>query len=366
MSSYLLLGIAACAMSAPVEAPLPTAAVVAQHLARFRVGHSERVVVVGVTTRHGRAVWSVGEVDGRPADGRTLFEIGSLTKSFTGLLLADMVRSGTVALDDPLGQHLPADWQTPTRDGRQITLLHLATHTSSLPRMPPGILALNLLTGSLDNPYAHYTEGNLKWTLAHVALVQPIGSEFAYSNLGFGTLGVALTHAADAPDLPTLFEQHLLRPLDLSDTTFAPTPRQRQRLAPPHRAAGEATAEWTFDALTACGGLRSTTGDLLTYAEAALDRRPTSLRPAFHTAMQPWRQTCEGQRFAGLGWFVQPWPLETGGTTPMVWHGGGTGGYRAFLALLPERDIGIVILSSSDADIDPQLTGPLLRQLLRP
>lgn len=372
MSPLLLSTLVAVLPSAPVEAPTPLGVVIRRHAEHFIAGKPHLAVVIGVSTPAGRQVWGFGGIDrdGRrvPPDGRTLYEIGSITKTFTGTVLADLVRDGTVALDDPVREYLPPDWSVPTRDGREVSLLHLTTHTSSLPRMPPGFLPLLVLTGSGEDPYAGYKRDNLRLTLWQLELSRPIGSRFEYSNLGVGLLGDALARAAGEPDAEPLFQKRLLTPLGLTDTAFTLTEEQLARLAPPFRANGWRAHNWHFDCLKACGGLRSTADDLLTYAEAALGRAETPLRPAFELATQPWRQTCEGERSVGLGWFVQPIrDPDQSSAAPgrLIWHGGATGGYRTFLGLLPERGCAVVILSNSAADVDPALVTPLVRGLMR-
>src|SRR5690606_1189262 len=144
-----------------------------------------------------------------------------------------------------------------------------------------------------------------------------------------------------------------------------PTEEQLSRLAPPFNELGLPAASWHFDCLKACGGLRSTANDLLTYAEAAIGRRDSRLSPAFELAMQPFRQT-EGERATGLGWFVRPMPVPRGEPPcRLVWHGGGTGGYRTFLGLLPERGAAIVVLANSAEGVDPDLTWPVMKAILR-
>ena len=273
-------------------------------------------------------------------------------------------------LDDPVRRHLPSDWPMPTRDDRDISLLHLATHTSSLPRMPPGFDTHLLLTLSIHDPYAEFGVAELRNALERTTLRRPIGSQHEYSNLGMGLLGLALAHADNDGDVDRLFQQRLLTPLKLTDTTFTPNEEQRSRLAPPFKALGIPTSTWHFDCLKACGGLRSTADDLLAYAEAAMGQTATPLEPAFQLAMQPWRETCIDERSIGLGWHVQPMPIAEGvprlPATRLVWHGGATGGYRTFLGLMPERRCAIVVLSNSTAGgIDPGVTWPVMRALLR-
>ena len=171
------------------------------------------------------------------------------------------------------------------------------------------------------------------------------------------------------PDVDTLFAKRLLEPLGLTETTFALDAAAQERKVPGFKTDGMPAHAWNFDCLKACGGLNSNAEDMLHYAEATMGMRDTPLRGACALAMQPWRETCEGERSIGLGWYVQPMSIPPGvplqPETRLVWHGGATGGYRSFLGLMPEREAALVVLSNSTADVDPPLTWPVLKALLR-
>ena len=144
-------------------------------------------IVVGVIEPNGRRVVAYGHLangDPRTVDGDTIFEIGSVSKVFTSLLLADMVNRNEVALDDPAAKYLPDDVTLPERSGKAITLLDLSTHSSGLPPLPT-----NLKPKDPRNPYAGYTVDDLYQFLSGYTLPRDPGSEFEYSNLGAGLLG---------------------------------------------------------------------------------------------------------------------------------------------------------------------------------
>jgi CubicO group peptidase (beta-lactamase class C family) len=306
-------------------------------------------LVVGVTRPGGHEVIGYGRVtlDGKPQTpaADTLFEIGSATKIFTGTLLAEAVAAGRVRLDDPVQKYLPGGLTVPRRDDRDITLLHLATHTSSLPVQPPLILLKDLA-----NPYGEFDQGRLKRALADIKLARPIGSKFEYSNLGVGLLGHALAHAGKAASYEELLVGRLAGPLGLADTRCTLSAGQKKRLAPPQNRGGKPTSPWTFASLEACGGLRSTAHDLLAFTDAALGRPKTPLAAAFRMAHEPWRETGDKGEFVGLCWIRQE--HAGGGEHTHLWHNGGTGGYRSFLALVPETGVGVVLLSNSPHSLD--------------
>ncbi|MEX0724773.1 MAG: serine hydrolase domain-containing protein [Planctomycetaceae bacterium] len=310
-------------------------------------------LVVGITQSTGREILGYGHVtlagERQTPDGETLFEIGSITKAFTGTLLADQVLAGTVRLDDPVQKHLPDGLTVPRRNDRDITLLHLATHTSSLPVQPPLIGLFALTTKDPSNPYAEYGLDHLKETLMQIQLSGPIGSQFDYSNLGVGLLGHALAHAAGAESYEDALIRQIVEPLELADTRIELSDEQKKRFSPGHDRSGKETSGWTFACLEACGGLRSTVPDLLDLIDAVLGRRKTTLTEAFQMAQERWRETGQKGEFVGLCWMRQKIP-EADRT--MIWHNGGTGGYRSFLGFLPETGVGVVILSNSSHSVD--------------
>lgn len=311
-------------------------------------------VSIGITRAEGQQVFGYGKVtlDGKeqtPA-GDTLFEIGSITKVFTGALLAEQVRAGTMRLDDAVQKHLPEELAVPRRDDRDITLLHLATHTSSLPVQPPLIGFFALTTKDPKNPYAEFKEENLKQTLSTMKLTRPLGSQFEYSNLGVGILGHAVARAAKAKSYEELLVERLATPLDMKDTRLALSPEHQLRFAPGQTTDGKPTSPWTFACLEACGGLRSTATDMLSFIDANLGRKKSPLLEAFQFAHQPWRELGQPGQHIGLCWMRQKIPARS---RTMIWHNGGTGGYRSFAGFLPESGVGVVVLSNSPHSVDP-------------
>lgn len=308
-------------------------------------------LVVGITGPDGHQTFGYGEVllEGKQQTptGETIFEIGSITKLFTGTLLADQVLAGKMKLDDPVQKHLPEDLVVPRRDDRDITLLQLATQASSLPIQPPLIALFALTTKDPGNPYAEYDRKQLARTLSNMKLSYPIGSRYAYSNLGVGLLGHALSHAAEAESYEALLIDRVLDPLELTDTRIQLSEKQLERLVPGYDVRGRQSSPWTFATLESAGGLRSTTADLLTFADAALGRNDI-LAEAFKMAHQPWRVTRIKDRTLGLCWMHDR--MENG--TSILWHNGGTGGYRSFIAIVPDSKLGLVILSNSAHSVD--------------
>ncbi len=178
-----------------------------------------------------------------PIDAHSVFEIGSITKTFTGTILASMVADGTVRLDQPVAELLPTGTVIPSRNGTPITLRDLATQSSGLPRMPG-----NFAPRDPANPYADYDGAKMLAFLASYQLTRDPGAQYDYSNLGVGLLGYALA-AKSKLSYEQLVTRRVLAPLGMQESRIALTPAMRSRLAPGHDANGAVVANWDLDAL---------------------------------------------------------------------------------------------------------------------
>ena len=285
----------------------------------------------------GRRVVAYGNLakgDPRTLDGDTIFEIGSITKVFTSLVLADMVIRKEVALDDPAAKYLPKTVRMPERNGKYITLLHLAQHTSGLPRLPG-----NLKPKDLRNPYAGYNIDDLYQFLSGYMLPRDPGADVEYSNLGAGLLGHLLTYRAGT-DYESLLRTRITEPLGMPDTGITLPASMQQRMATGHNAVLDPAANWDFPTLAGAGALRSSANDMLTFLEAFLGYKQSPLAPAMKMMLEVCRPIGQaaGPAKIGLGWFM----LGQG-----IWHNGGTGGFCSFVGCDLKARIGIVVLSNA-------------------
>ncbi len=303
--------------------------------------HQARGIVVGLVDASGRRVVSYGvrdQGDNRPLDGRSMFELGSMTKVFTSLILADMAEHREVRLDDPVAKYLPAASKVPERGGKQITLIDLATHTSGLPR-----LAANMSPKDLANPYADYTDQQLLQFLAGYQLPRDIGAQYEYSNLGGGLLGYALSRRTGM-GYEALVKQRITRPLNMRSTSITLTPDQKARLEKGHDASLRPVANWDFqDATAGAGALRSDADDILTLLEAEIGFGSKALAPAMQDQLKPRRPTGIPNTEIALAWHITTTPKG-----PIVWHNGGTGGYRTIMAFDPKARVGVVVLADTE------------------
>jgi D-alanyl-D-alanine-carboxypeptidase/D-alanyl-D-alanine-endopeptidase len=320
-------------------------------------------LVVGVIDAKGRRVVAFGSLaknDNRKLDGETVFEIGSITKEFTSLLLTDMVRRGEVALIDPVSKYLPKAVTVPERNNRQITLADLSTHSSGLPRMPS-----NFKPKDNANPYVDYSVQQLYDFLSGHQLTRDIGSQYEYSNLGSGLLGHALALRAGT-SYEGLVRSRIIDPLGMSNTRITLTPEMQARLAVGHQETARTSENpyglkpvpnWDVPTLSGAGALRSTANDMLTFLAANLGYLKTPLAGAMADQIAM-RRPADGSDFAvGYGWRIQ-----TKHDSTIVWHGGATGGYRCYIGFDPNARVGVIVLSNILMplmdDIGPHLLNP--------
>ena len=312
-------------------------------------------IVVGLIDENGRRIVAYGQTargSGQAVTADTIFEIGSMTKVFTALVLSDMVQKGEVALTDPVAKLLPSGAKIPARGGKVITLEDLATHTSGLPRLPS-----NLAPKDPANPYADYTPAQLYAFLSSYELTRDIGSHYEYSNLGGGLLGHALAIRAGT-DYETLVRSRILEPLGMNSTSIRLPETAIGQLAKGYDANLQPASNWDFSALAGAGALRSTAKDLLTFLSAAMGLTKTPLSNAMTAMTSVRRETGSPNLEVALGWHVS----KIDGRE-IVWHNGGTGGYRSYMGYDRQRRIGVVVLSNASTptgvdDIGVHLLAP--------
>jgi len=343
--------LAMCAEATAQPAPAPPAAVapwttpsnedVRRILAeRIDAQHDGVGIVVGVIDAHGRRYVAYGardKGDTGPLDETTMFEIGSMTKVFTSLVLSEMVADHEVALDDPVAKFLPPGTRVPERGGRQITLVDLSTHTSGLPRMPN-----NFHPKDPTNPYADYSEDQFLAFLASYTLPRDIGAQYEYSNYGAGLLGQALARRAGL-GYEELVKRRITRPLGMADTTVTLSPQLQARLARGHDAKLQPVANWDLPAFAGAGALRSDAKDVLTFLGAELGYVKTPLAGPMQAQLAVRRPTPNPALTVSLAWHI----LAAPGRDAVIWHNGGTGGYRTFMGFDPKTRVGVVVLTNA-------------------
>lgn len=301
-----------------------------------------------------RGYGTTGGEGARTPDEKTVFEIGSISKVFTGVLLGELAQRGTVRLEDPVQRHLPNFVEVP-RGRRAITLLDLTTHSSGLPRMPG-----NFRPQDRRNPYADYSVRQMYQFLTAHRLRRDPGAKYAYSNLGVGLLGHTLSRAARKKDYQALLVERICAPLGMRDTRIVLTPSMKARLAQPHGRGGKPSHVWDIPTLAGAGGIRSTIHDMLIFLRANLRTpraAPASLRGALDAARRSRFPIAKGRAAMGLGWHMRT-------RRGIVWHNGATGGYHAYLGLNRKKGVGVVVLCNTADGIVTRLGVKVLDVLL--
>ena len=305
---------------------------------RVDIGRDSVGYVALIRDTDGPRLVTYGTADGsnsRPLDGDTVFEIGSITKVFTALLLADMVARDEVALTDPVEKYLPPEGRPKPFDNKPISLLDLVTYTSGLPRLP------TLNPRDWANPYADYTVEQLYRFLSEYTPQYYPGSHYEYSNLGFGLLGHVLSLRAGR-SYEELVISRICQPLELNDTRITLTPAMRQRLAQGHDILLHAVPGWDEPTLGGAGALRSTANDMMRFLDACQGKRKTALSAAIASLLEVRRQTDVNGVSAAEGWFV-----ATAHNAEIILKDGGTGGYATFIGYSARTGIATVLLSNT-------------------
>lgn len=302
----------------------------------------------------------------RPVTSETVFEIGSITKVFTALLLADMVRRGEVGLDDPVARHLPGDFRLPVLDGRQITLADLATHTSGLPRWPPfpGVP----LSPPFVEAMLRFSPDDFKAWLADVHPQRPAGAAWEYSNtVGYTLLGMALAYRGGRP-YDTLVQTRVFDPLDLQDTTFNPTTAMGSHVAEGHDSALKPVPPLSLGIFGPAGGLRSTPRDMSHFAAAIQPGSGAPIASDEQLLLSVRRPAPPIGGMQALGWEVL---YASSGV--FVSKDGVTAGQAASMVFDPDRGLAVVAFSNTIPDLrsSSQSGGgvgaaDIARHLLRP
>lgn len=270
-----------------------------------------------------------------------------MTKPFNGILLADMCLGGEVRLDDPISRH-PPDARVPRWSAREPTLGELATHRADLPNAPHDLgrkelaFALGL---RLSDPWADIDARAYREAVRRTAPRRPPGGRFRYLSLGFGLLGDALAARVGTP-YEQLLQNRILSPLGLLDTAISVPAENRQRLLQGRSRRGHPRPPLR-DQMAAAGAIRTSARDLLRFLARSLAPPEGARGPALGLAMEP--RAPVGRRMdIGLGWMI----LRGRGRPDLISHSGGTWGFRSFAGMIPDRQVGVVVLANTARSVD--------------
>ena len=278
-------------------------------------------------------------LDGAKVDENTIYEIGSITKVFTGIMLATQVLDKDIGLDDKINALLPDSITVPTIGDVEITMGNLTDHTSGLPRMP-----INFEPANPNNPFADYTVEKMYEFIANYQPVREVGSEYEYSNLAQGLLGYLL-----AVNKNTAYEDLMVRtiadPLGMNDTRVELTEIMKENLALGH-SGGKVVENWDIPTLAGAGAIRSSTSDMAKFISCNLGHVDSGLKAAMELSHVA-RHRKAGEMSVAMGWHI-----KKGDNGNVIWPNGGTGGYRAFTGFVKETGKGVVVLSNSSTGVD--------------
>lgn len=339
-SLFLLLFIGICLPLSQAQKGMTSA--VKKNI-QLRIDNGMNVgIVVGLIDADGTKYYSFGTkslATNEKVDEHSVFEIGSISKTFTGILLADQVIKGKVKLDDPLQKYLPEGVTVPTRNGEAIQLVHLSNHTSALPRMPS-----NFNPANPANPFADYSEKAMYEFLTSYELTRDIGAQYEYSNYAVGLLGHVLAQQQKMT-YEELMVKTIATPLGMQDTRITLSPKMEKNLAMGHSGARQ-VENWDIPTLGGAGAIRSTAVDMLKYLAANMGMQKSDLYSVMQLTHKNTRKGAS-QPIVGLGWHT----ANVSGTEA-IWHNGGTGGYRTFTGFVKGGEKGVVVLANSDVGVD--------------
>ena len=306
---------------------------------------NEKFNCVSIGIAHNGKTWTlhyghVSKNEKTQPNADTIYEIGSISKVFTSLLLADAVVQGKARLAQPIGDFLQDVKESNPKLANSITLQHLSQHMSGLPRMPS-----NFAPADAENPFADYDRALLIEYLKNAKPSRKPEEKSEYSNLAAGLLGDLLA-AESGLSYEALLTDRILKPLGMNDTSMTLTDDQRSRMAPPQNSALLPDHTWDFGALAGAGGIRSSVNDMLQFITANLDRPDNETGEALSLAWKQQLPAGKGHLAMGLGWMIA-------GDGSTRWHNGQTGGYHSMLLISRKHDAGVVFLSNTaDSGID--------------
>ena len=253
-------------------------------------------LALSITTGHDITASVKKVLSDSAVNEHTIYEIGSISKVFTGILLAHQSEAGKVDINDPARKYLPSTVQVPKRGGKEITLGNLADHTSGLPRMPD-----NFNPKDFSNPYADYTVEQMYAFLSSYQLPRDVGVEYEYSNLAQGLLGHILALNADT-SYEDLMISTIAGPLGMNETKIVFDENMKKNLAIGH-SGGREVSNWDIPTLAGAGGIRSSVHDMLKFLAANIGLTQTPLRSAMDKSHET-RHFKAGEARVGLAWHI--------------------------------------------------------------
>lgn len=270
----------------------------------------------------------------------SLYEIGSITKTFTGILLAKAIEEQKVKADDDIRRYLPESCKGLAYKNTAITLVQLANHTSGLPRIPENLTKQKNFDE--QDPYKYYSKEMLYTYLSKLKLKTMPGTVSEYSNTGMALLGLILAEVY-GKSYAELVKEKITGPLHMDHTYVEVPAEQAAAFCTGYDETGRETKHWNFTDLTACGGLRSTPENMMQYLKANMEEQDKAIALS-HTA------TFQSGKYSAIGMAWQRQQSLSGDET--IWHNGATYGFSSFLGFVKGKEVGVLILSNSGNTVD--------------
>lgn len=300
-------------------------------------------IVIGVVDETGENYYSFGrkslDSNDRP-DENTIFDIGSISKTFATTMLADMVARGEISYHEPISSYLPSEVDVPRRGETEITPWHLATHSSGLPWQPTAVFPSDIW-----DTYGDYSQTDFYNELSQAELLFDVGSRSEYSSFGLGLLGNVLEIKANRT-FEELLTERVTEVLSMPSTTSILTPETRENLAEGHSYLIP-TYSYVNSVFPAGGAMKSSAKDMLRYLSANMGLIDSPLYEAMKSTHTVAFQDGVSSFGQALGWWV-----ESSGSSDVMVHTGKTHGYHSVTGFIPAEKRGVVVLANSNGYID--------------
>lgn len=276
----------------------------------------------------------------------TVYEIGAITKTFTAAMLMMLAREGKMQITDPAQNYLPEMVTIHNFTSTEhIKLMHLVTHTSGLPRLPANFTAK---ISNTDDPYKNYTSDDLNTYINNYILEREPGTRYEYSNLGFGLLGGLLTKASGLT-YENMLKQYITDSLGMTSTGISLKGDMTKNIAKGYSEKGEPRGLWSAGIFEGAVGIKSTIKDMMKYLSFNMGKTEVLDFKESALVMQKRRfETNSPNIFIGMAWHIS----ETSDGYQVIWHDGGTGGFTGFIAFMPEKNVGVVVLTNQASSVD--------------
>lgn len=298
---------------------------------------------IGILKNRKAAFYHYGETrkgTGNLPSNRSIYEIGSVSKSFTGILLAKAIEEQKIKAGDDIRNYLPESCKNLAYKNTPITLVQLANHTSGIPRLPENLT--DQKNFDEKDPYHHYTKELLFQYLGKLKLKTVPGTVSEYSNTGMALLGVIL-EGVYGKSYEALVKEKITEPLHMMHTFQEVPAAEQPQFCTGYDEQGHETPYWNLGDIPGCGGLRSTPEDMMLYLQANLEAQDPAIKRSHATTFQSGKYNS-----LGMAWHKQ----QSLSGDELIWHNGGTYGFSSFMGFYKEKNCGVVVLSNSGNNVD--------------